>query len=427
MSRCSLFLTAVILLPALALCSYPWPDNVTQHKGYIEVNKTHGVHLFYWFFESRSNPAADPLVLWLTGGPGCSSELALLFENGPFLINGTADPVFNPYGWNAVANLLYVDQPAGTGFSYVTSPFGYVTNEREIATELWDFIRQFYALYPKYSMLDLYVFGESYAGHYVPATGQVIVESNSVYAKNLKGIAIGNGWVDPYLQYAAYGKYMLMEGFIDQSTADRAADLYKVCEALIDLHLYEVAFPACQIIEAYVLESAERKKGRSINVYDIYQKCEVPPLCYDMDNITKFLNNKAVQKDLGVNRTWEACRMLEELLLIGDWVHSFQGAAAIVLSHGRRVVVYSGKDDFICNYLGGNAWVESTQWSGHDDFVKAPFKDWNVNGRLAGSVKSAAGLTFIEVEKAGHMVPYNQPLVALQILNNTIHDMPFTT
>ena len=61
-----------------------------------------------------------------------------------------------------MSNLLYVDQPAGTGFSFVTSPFGYETNERQIATELWDLIRQFYRLYPKYSTLDLYVFGESY-------------------------------------------------------------------------------------------------------------------------------------------------------------------------------------------------------------------------------------------------------------------------
>lgn len=67
-----------------------------------------------------------------------------------------------PSGWNSFANLLYIDQPAGTGFSYVTSPFGYVTNEREIATEIWDLIREFYALYPQYSKLDLYIVGESY-------------------------------------------------------------------------------------------------------------------------------------------------------------------------------------------------------------------------------------------------------------------------
>ena len=64
----------------------------------FQVNKTHGVNLFYWFFESRNDPATDPLVVWLTGGPGCSSELALLTENGPFLINGTATPELNPYG-----------------------------------------------------------------------------------------------------------------------------------------------------------------------------------------------------------------------------------------------------------------------------------------------------------------------------------------
>lgn len=44
------------------------------------------------------------------------------------------------------------------------------------------------------------------AGHYIPAAAQVILESNSIYDKNLKGIGIGNGWVDPYVQYNAYAK-----------------------------------------------------------------------------------------------------------------------------------------------------------------------------------------------------------------------------
>ena len=121
-----LFAAALLAIPSLTLCAYPWPDNVTQYKGYIEVNhawmqisivkayisvvifkpcpfavqvnKTHGVNLFYWFFESRHDPTTDPLVVWLTGGPGCSSELVLLTENGPFLINGTDTPKYNPYG-----------------------------------------------------------------------------------------------------------------------------------------------------------------------------------------------------------------------------------------------------------------------------------------------------------------------------------------
>jgi carboxypeptidase C (cathepsin A) len=166
--------------------------------------------------------------------------------------------------------------------------------------------------------------------------------------------------------------------------------------------------------------------SHSINVYDIREKCEYPPLCYNMDNITNFLNKPEVMEDLGVKRKWEACRKIEELLLIGDWVHSFQSAAGTVLGHGRRVVVYSGKDDFICNYLGGKEWVESTKWSGQSTFDNAPFKNWTVSGHLAGSVKTGGGLTFIEVENAGHMVPMNQPEAALVILNKTIHNMPFT-
>ena len=65
-------------------------------------------------------------------------------------------------GWNSFANLLFIDQPAGTGFSYVTNPLGYVTNERTIGTELWTMLQEFYSRYPKYANLDLYIVGESY-------------------------------------------------------------------------------------------------------------------------------------------------------------------------------------------------------------------------------------------------------------------------
>ncbi len=70
------------------------------------MNNTHGVNLFYWFFESRGTPDKDPLVVWLTGGPGCSSMLALLVENGPFLIpEGKTEPELNKYGKQAIFSL----------------------------------------------------------------------------------------------------------------------------------------------------------------------------------------------------------------------------------------------------------------------------------------------------------------------------------
>ena len=80
-----------------------------------------------------------------------SNSHVLSLSPSPFLL-----------GWNSFANLLFIDQPAGTGFSYVTNPLGYVTNERTIGTELWTMLQEFYSRYPKYANLDLYIVGESY-------------------------------------------------------------------------------------------------------------------------------------------------------------------------------------------------------------------------------------------------------------------------
>ena len=405
---------------------YPWPDNVTQYKGYIDLNNTHGVTYFYWFFESRNDPKSDPLVLWLTGGPGCSSLLALFGENGPFLINTTTTPVLNEYGWNSFANLLYVDQPAGTGFSYVSDPSKYDTSEKEISTALWEFLLIFYQKYPQYSQLDLYIIGESYAGHYVPAIGSFIVRLNTAYAKNLKGIAIGNGWVDPYIQYKAYAQYAYQNNLINKTVLDIATVMYDTCKLLIDSGVWPIAFYECQLIEMLVLTSAEAHLGRTINPYDIRIPCQVPPLCYDFDAMTKFINRQDVRADLNVgDHDWEQCNRMVELFLIGDWIHQFQSAVSTVLETRLRVLVYSGKEDFICNYLGGLEWTNTTKWSGQDKFNQAAFEDWVVDGAKAGEVKAYNLLTFLAVENAGHMVPRDQPKNALDMLKRFLTNQPF--
>lgn len=420
------YLCFLLVFPTLLL-AYDWPDTVTQHKGFLNVNEKAGVHYFYWFFESRNSPANDPLVVWLTGGPGCSSELALFGENGPFLLlNNNTEPVYNEYSWNTFANLLYVDQPAGTGFSYVTNILAYDTNEKEIANTFLAFMDQFYTQYPQYANLDLYVIGESYAGHYVPAIGQAFVKSNSIYAKNLKGIAIGNGWVDPYIQYKAYAQYMHMQKLVNSTVVAIANGMYDVCKGLLDTHLYPVAFEECQLIEVFVLDSAQIRSGRTINPYDVRIPCAVPPLCYDFSGVTKFLNRQDVREDLKVgNHSWEQCNRLVELALIDDWVHEFKDAVSVVLGGGRRVMVYSGKEDYICNYLGGLEWANATKWTGQEGFDKAPFVNWEVDGKLAGEVKTYGDLSFVAVEGAGHMVPMDQPAFALDMLDKFIKNVPF--
>ncbi|KAE9398507.1 alpha/beta-hydrolase [Gymnopus androsaceus JB14] len=107
-------------------------DGVGQYSGYINVGADN--HLWFWFFESRNDPSTDPFVLWLNGGPGCSSMIGLFTESGPCTVNsdGTTTTL-NPYSWNNYSNILYLDQPFGAGFSMGPT----LANSSAAATYAW--------------------------------------------------------------------------------------------------------------------------------------------------------------------------------------------------------------------------------------------------------------------------------------------------
>lgn len=144
--------------PVSNLCD----STVKSLSGYFSVSEEYSKNYFFWFFESRSAPSTDPLVIWLTGGPGCSSQLALLSENGPCKVTEDGlNTVNNPYSWNNNANILWVDQPARVGYSY-----GALVdhNETEVAEDMYHFVQEFLKAHPEYAKLELFVFGESYGG-----------------------------------------------------------------------------------------------------------------------------------------------------------------------------------------------------------------------------------------------------------------------
>ncbi|XP_027365210.1 serine carboxypeptidase-like 48 isoform X2 [Abrus precatorius] len=143
-------------------------DDLAHRAGYYPIQHSHNARMFYFFFESR-NSKKDPVVIWLTGGPGCSSELAVFYENGPFKIADNMSLVWNDYGWDKVSNLLYVDQPTGTGFSYSTDKRDIRHDEEGVSNDLYDFLQAFFAEHPEYAENDFFITGESYAGHYIPA------------------------------------------------------------------------------------------------------------------------------------------------------------------------------------------------------------------------------------------------------------------
>jgi len=383
-----------------------------QESGILDLGN--GDDMFYWLFNSRSKPSEDPLVIWLTGGPGCSSELALFYENGPYTINDDLSLKRNEFSWNSMANLLYVDQPVGTGFSHARDPTHYARNENMVAENFYRFLIKFMATYPSLKGRGLYITGESYAGHYIPAIADFIVRHPDE-ALNLKGVAIGNGWVDPYDQYPAYIEFARENNLVSTPSYYVLKGAMTACQGLIKTGLWPIAFYACQLTSTTIMGTPI---APFFNVYDIRKKCDNPPLCYNFDNMEKFISREDVRQELGVgNRSWSSCNMIVHTFMLGDWIVNLQSSVTNLLNNNVKVLVYSGDKDYVCNWKGGEAWTNSLNWAHSEEFRSLDYTNWNVFDKPAGEYKNVNNLTFLRVYDAGHMVPMDQPEVALEMLN----------
>ena len=184
---------------------------------------------------------------------------------------------------------------------------------------------------------------------------------------------------------------------------------------MIETGIWPIALEFCQIFTEVILGNPVAPR---FNVYDIREKCDKPPLCYDMSPADNLLAEKNIQKILGVSgRSWTECNMVVHSALLGDWMLDLSPKVTEILDSGLDVLVYSGDKDFICNWRGGEAWTHAVDWTGKDSFSKAEYGDWNVSDKPAGSLKTFNNLKFLRVYEAGHMVPMNQPEAALQMLN----------
>ncbi|XP_020093749.1 serine carboxypeptidase 3-like [Ananas comosus] len=375
--------------------------------------------MFYFFFESRGS-RNDPVVLWLSGGPGCSSSLALFYENGPFKISDNMSLIWNQYGWDQASNIMFVDQPTGTGFSYSSDDRDIRYNEKGISNDLYDFLQAFFSEHSEYVNNDFYITGESYAGHYIPAFASRLHRGNRNSEGtriNLQGFAIGNGLTEPAIQYQAYPDYALDMRLIGKSDYKRINKLYPPCQSLLkscgptDPSTCSSARFKCYSIFHSILDIAG-----NINYYDIRKEC-LGSLCYNFSNIEKFLNLKSVKSILGVeNREFELCSDSVYEALEDDWMMNYEVGIPALLEDGIKLLVYAGEYDLICNWLGNSRWVRSMKWSGQKDFVSSTKIPFMVDGEKKGVLQSHGALSFLKVHRAGHMVPLDQPKAALEML-----------
>jgi len=282
-----------------------------------------------------------------------------------------------------------------------------VTNEDEVAEDLATFMMKFLEKYPQLQDKDFYITGESYAGHYIPAISHNFMFKHKSELKiNFKGMAIGNGLVDPFLQYPAYDTFSYENKLINRAEYDLLWGGFKGCQGIIATHVWPVALEVCQLLTESILGNPLAPR---FNVYDIREGCDKPPLCYDMSPADNLLAREDIKKILGVEgRGWTECAMGVHTALLGDWMLNLAPKVSDILNDGSLdVLVYSGDKDFICNWRGGEAWTNGCKWSGQKEFKDSSYADWNVGSSAAGSLKTYKNLKFLRVFEAGHMVPMN--------------------
>ncbi|CAJ2651374.1 unnamed protein product [Trifolium pratense] len=300
----------------VTLPGQPYGVNFDQYSGYVTVDAEAGRELFYYFVESPYNPSTKPLLLWLNGGPGCSSLGYGAFEElGPFRINSDGKTLNrNKYAWNEAANVLFLESPAGVGFSYsnTTSDY-YKAGDKATAKDSYVFLINWLERFPEYKTRDFYIAGESYAGHYVPQLASTILQNNIHYKHtiiNLRGISIGNAWVDEAKGSKGLYDYFwthalnsdqtheLIEKYCDFTSENVSA----ICNNATDRALIEKGNIDFYNIYAPQCHDSSLKNGSTGYVTNDFDPCS------DYYGIV-YLNRPEIQKALHAKPTnWTHCR-----------------------------------------------------------------------------------------------------------------------
>ncbi|KAJ6672173.1 CARBOXYPEPTIDASE [Salix viminalis] len=426
--------------------SLPHPDKIArlpgqphvgfqQFSGYVTVDGIKNRALFYYFVEAELDQASKPLVLWLNGGPGCSSlGVGAFSENGPFRPNGRV-LIRNEHSWNREANMLYLETPVGVGFSYATDSSSYVAVDDEAtARDNLVFLQGWFNKFPQYRNKDLFITGESYAGHYIPQLAKLMVEINRKEKLfNLKGIALGN----PVLEFAtdlnSRAEYFWSHGLISDST-------YKMFTSACNYSRYvsEYYRDSVSSICSLVMKQVSTETSRFVDKYDVTldvcissvlsqskvispkQVSERIDVCIE-DETVNYLNRKDVQKALharlvGVRR-WEVCSNILDYEVLNIEIPTINIVGSLI-NAGIPVLIYSGDQDSVIPLTGSRTLVHRlAKELGLNTTV--PYRAWFA-GKQVGGWTQVYGtiLSFATIRGASHEAPFSQPERSLMLFKS---------
>lgn len=425
--------------PGALISSLPGQPNVTfkQYSGYITVDESHGRNLFYYFAEAVNASATTPLALWLNGGPGCSSLGGAFSELGPFYPNATGDGlIVNDYAWNQVANVLFLESPAGVGFSYSNDTSDYSTGDAKTAQDSLAFILGWLQEYPEYNSTDFYIIGESYAGHYIPQLATVVLQNNKVPGQaqiNLKGIMIGNPLFDPSIDLDyAHLEYAWGHGMISEDTHDAivqncnysAPDYSPACyTAQADgytqsgylssyLNPYDVLTDVCITSGSQAFRLMNVAGNIADNIVDNF----TADPCIE-EEMNTYLNIEAVQSSLhAVETEWDQCTSSidysgnDSNILIAPIL-------ANLVNSSLKVWIYSGDADMVIPVIGTRQIVNTLAKSLSLE-AQSTYGQWYQGCQIGGWTITWGKLVYATVRGAGHMVPGFQPARSLQLFTS---------
>jgi len=425
--------------------------NFDMYSGYLTVNESHGRNMFYWFVESQSKPSVDPLVLWLNGGPGCSSLGGLMTENGPFWINKDGATLqTNPYSWNRIANVLYLESPSGVGFSTSNTSADYTTGDDKTAMDSYLFLLKFFEKFPQFASNPLWISGESYAGHYVPKLSLVISQMNAAGQNpkiNIQGFQVGNAWTDP--QYDNKGAAMMwwshsmisdnnFQGMLDNCDFSNIGPLKnsvnpakcnsfvnQAFDTIADINIYQIYADVCldnmgqgqaaPLAEASLAAQLAARTPSPLKA-DLLKKQAGLRDQIDRNpcreaHMTSYLNRKDVQDAIHVKSKsgspvrWTQCSSIVNYSR-KDLMTPMQSVYQQLLQTNLRMLVFSGDIDGIVPTTGTRLWLAQFGLP-----ITESWRPWmDSEKQVGGFCEHYKGLTFASVRDAGHMVPWDQPL-----------------
>jgi serine carboxypeptidase-like clade 2 len=440
-----------------------------QYAGYININATQGRNLFYWLVESQRDPANDPLVLWLNGGPGCSSLGGFLTENGPFFVNLDGKTLrTNPESWNRIANVVYLESPSGVGFSYSTNTSDYTVGDQRTAYDSWVFLTKFLAKFPKFANAPFWVTGESYGGHYVPNLARTILQQNAIVTNpkiNLAGFQVGNAWTVAAIDNQGAAEFWWTHALISDSSHQGMmdnCDFSKIgplrdnpdpakCNAAIResntvmryINIYNIYADVClkgqqvpinqatQLVKS-LAESGATTPYSSLLTQDLTYDAHLlsapnlgdqlpdPDPCVGI-HLAQYLNLPEVQKAIhaSIPYPWTDCtgriRYSRDDLL-SSMVPVYQD----LFKSSIRMLIYSGDIDAIVP-VTGTRWVlksmnltTTEEWRAWIDREK----------QVGGYTTKYKELTFATVRDSGHMVPWVQPMRSYELYSRFLNGQP---